>query len=226
MDGESSVAAQVAAQSADEQAAARASAKSPRKSLKHDLFYEEPISQLQADAAEKAGASPGLLKRARGALAKQQEGDGEAEKTSDAAPEPQNPLDLTSELADSGDGDVSATTPAPKKKVKVNPVLAQLRAPTATQSIVRADQLKKALKKEAEARQPAEEETKTTAAGQEEAAAQTQEARGQGEPAVSSASKKRKVGDQSAATKAKFASVDAINNWKRPRSEKGGVFSG
>ena len=222
MDGESSVAAQVAAQSADEQAAARASAKSPRKSLKHDLFYEEPISQLQADAAEKAGASPGLLKRARGALAKQQEGDGEAEKTSDAAPEPQNPLDLTSELADSGDGDVSATTPAPKKKVKVNPVLAQLRAPTATQSIVRADQLKKALKKEAEARQPAEEETKTTAAGQEEAAAQTQEARGQGEPAVSSASKKRKVGDQSAATKAKFASVDAINNWKRPRSEKGG----
>ena len=46
MDGESSVAAQVAAQSADEQAAARASAKSPRQSLKHDLFYEEPISQL------------------------------------------------------------------------------------------------------------------------------------------------------------------------------------
>ena len=79
MDGESSVAAQVAAQSADEQAAARASAKSPRKSLKHDLFYEEPISQLQIDAAEKAGASPPrLLKRARGALAKQQEGDGEA----------------------------------------------------------------------------------------------------------------------------------------------------
>lgn len=85
MDGESSVAAQVAAQSTDEQAAARASAsaKSPRKrksslKLKHDLFtiYEVPISQLQIDAAEKAGASPGLLKRARGALAKQQEGDG------------------------------------------------------------------------------------------------------------------------------------------------------
>ena len=145
MDGESSVAAQVAAQSADEQAAARASAKSPRQSLKHDLFYEEPISQLQIDAAEKAGAHPWLLKRARATLAKQQEGDGEAKKTSDAAPAPQNPLDLTSELADSGDGDVSATTPAPKKKVKVNPVLAQLRAPTATQSIVRADQRKKAL---------------------------------------------------------------------------------
>ena len=88
MDGESSVAAQVAAQSADEQAAARASAKSPRKSLKHDLFYEEPISQLQVDAAEKAGASPGLLKRARGALAKQQEGDGEAEKNPTQRPSP------------------------------------------------------------------------------------------------------------------------------------------
>lgn len=145
MDGESSVAAQVAAQSADEEAAARASAKSPQEALKHDLYYEEPISQLQIDAAEKAGAHPWLLKRARRAMAKQQEGDGEAKKTSDAAPAPPNPLDLTSELADSGGGDVSTTTPAPKKKVKVNPVLAQLRAPTATQSIVRADQRNKAL---------------------------------------------------------------------------------
>ena len=167
--GESAVAAAIAEQTADERTGARFSAKSPAKSLRHDLNYEEPVSQHAIDLAERAGASPNLLKRAREALAKQTSAatvdasaDEELATAGGDVPPPaaaekgDGALDLTSELDDEH-------TAARKKK---KPMQTWLKAPTAAECIRDSKKRKSALQREAAAgtSSPAAQQDATAAA--------------------------------------------------------------